>query len=183
MFFKKSQIPQKTILPNYAWQKVDAKQQNMWINVIDWQFKVFPLLKGNTFGTFIFQFEGTAKMDLQFDIGVGGDIEIRDSTELPGMFSDHWSNVPDHIEGYCFFMKSDDPTISPSFAVTLYCKESAIDWICRAFSIGMSNKGAVGIELQIDCPNQNHGDFWQDQWKDEWLRVTSWKIFSSAQLR
>ncbi|MBX3618079.1 hypothetical protein [Nitrosomonas sp.] len=178
MSFRKPPPPQKAEPPTYAWQKVDAKRQRMWINVKSWQFKVFPYLPGNEFCTFMFQ-----KIDLRNDIAAVGEVETQDSAEPPGMLSDHWSNVPDRVEGFCFFMKSDDPTIPPSFAVTLYCKESAIDWVCRAFSLGTSSKGAVGVELEIDCPNQSQEDFWPDQWKYEWLRVISWKVFSGAEFR
>ena len=184
MLFKKSPPPAPTVPRRYTWEKPDRAVQSLWISVADWQYKVFPSRQSQRFGSWMFQFEGNGRTDPLKDLIVTGSIEVLDRGETPGMLSDRWASVPDNVEGYAFFMDSNDSSILPSVGVTLYCQEAALDWVYRAFSTASSSRsGGLGIELKLDCPNNQGGDFWHDQWQGEWLRVVSWQLYAGAQLR
>ncbi len=185
MFFKKTTTPLPAELPlTYAWKEADGKSQELWIAVHDWQYKVFPSRRAQAFGSWMFQFEGTCSTEPLKGLVVTGEVEVLDANETPGMLSDHWKEVPEDVEGYAFFMDSGDQSILPSIGVTLYCQASALDWVYRAFAMAsQSRSGGLGIELRVDCPNNGEGPFWRDQWQQEWLRVSTWKLFAGAQLK
>jgi len=184
MLFKKSPPPAPILTRRYAWEKPDRAVQSLWLAVADWQYKVFPSRQSQSFGSWMFQFEGNGRTDPLKGLVVTGSIEVLDRGETPGMFSDRWTNIPDNVEGYAFFMDSNDSSILPSVGVTLYCQESALEWVYQAFSTASSSRsGGLGIELKLDCPNNQGGDFWQDQWQSEWLRVVSWQLYAGSQLR
>lgn len=184
MLFKKQPLPPIEAAKTYHWPKVINNGQKFTVNINDWQYKVFPSLKTKSFGSWLFQFEGIARTPPLDGLAVCGEFEVIFDSELPRMLGDHWRNVPEDVEGYCFFMQSDDKSITPSVGATLFCQESALDWIYRAFAVGaQSREGVLTLELQVDCPNNEGGEFWAEQWKSEWLRVSSWKIFSGSQLK
>ena len=132
----------------------------------------------------MFQFEGHCGVGPLKDLTAAGEVEVLDRDEVPGVLSDHWKSVPENVEGYAFLMEHDDLSIQPSMGITLYCQESALDWIYRAFSVAaFSRSGGVGLELQVQFPNNLGGPFWQEQWRREWLLVSSWKIFAGTQMR
>jgi hypothetical protein len=185
MLFKKPPPKSLPVPQEYSWNDEKRIAQSISININDWQYKVFPSLRTQSFGSWMFQFEGHATTDPIKGLTVSGDIQVLDPPdEPPPMLQDRWKSVPDNVEGYCFFMDMGDRTILPSVGTTLYCQQSAIDWIYRAFSIGaQSRTGGISIELQVDGPNNEGENFWRDRWRDEWLRVVSWKLFSGSQLK
>lgn len=184
MFSKKAPTPAPCVPRTFAWEEADCKVQSLWISVVDWQYKVFPSRRSSGFGRWMFQFEGNCRTDPLKDIVVAGSVEVLDPGETLGMLSDHWKSVPDDVEGYASFIESNDRSRSPNIGLTLYCQQSALDWIYRAFSTAScSREGGLGIELKLDCPNNEGGPFWHDQWQRECLRVISWELYAGAQLR
>ena len=183
MLFKKAPAATAPQPRSFAWEQVDRQTQSLWVTVGDWQYKVFPNRQSKSFGNWLFQFEGVCRTTPLRDLVAVGEVETLDRDETPGMLSDRWRSVPDSVEGYASLMESDDPIVPASFGVTLYCQESALDWIYRAFTTGAgSRSGAVSLELTLDCPNNQGGAFWEEQWRTECLRVVSWKVFAGAQL-
>jgi hypothetical protein len=183
MLFKKSSQSAPEPLHQLEWENIERPSQTLWISVDNWQYKVFPTRASQSFGTWMFQFEGRCNTGPLKGLVATAEIEALERGYDPGMLSDHWKSIPENIEGYAFLMEQEDRRIPPSFGVTLYCQESALDWIYRAFSSGVFGRaGGLGIELSLICPNNKGGPFWEEQWRKEWLQVSSWKIFAGAQL-
>jgi len=169
-----------------SWRNVSDTTQSLWVNVKQWDYKVFPTLHGVKFGDWIFQFGGVCSRNTPLKgLKVTGEIEILESDEIPGgeaALEEHWENVPEHVEGYGRLVSIGDKTVAPFVGITLYCKASAFDWIYRAFAAGaFGTRSGVGIEIKIDCPNNHGGDFWREQWRSEWWRVVSWGIYANTE--
>lgn len=184
MFFKRPSQQPAEPMRWLEWEHPERQYQTLWISVQDWQYKVFPSRPARSFGSWMYQFEGQCGAGPLKGLQTTGNIEALDRDETPGMLSDYWKVVPDNVEGYASPLDDKDSRFQPSFSVTLYCQESALDWIYRAFAVAAtSREGSVGIELRLGCPNNTGGPFWREQWRQEWLLVSSWKVFAGAQLR
>jgi hypothetical protein len=132
----------------------------------------------------MFQFEGTTKTSPLEDAVISGSIEVSEPGEILRGMSDHWRDVPVEMEGYTQPIEPVEPGMAPSLGINLLCQSSALDSIYRAFMVGASSRtGGLSIEITVDCPNNKGGDFWYNNWRTEWLRVVSWKLFASADLR
>jgi len=175
--------------PKYSaqsWPDVSDTTQSLWVNVKQWDYKVFPTLHGTKFGTWYFLLGGVCSRTTPLKgLKVTAEIKVPESYETPGGPADlgeHWENVPEHVEGYGHLISNEDKSVAPFVGLTLYCKASALDWIYRAFAAGASGaRGGVGIEIKIDCPNNRGGDFWKEQWRSEWWRVVSWEIYAGTE--
>lgn len=187
MFFKPRPTADSMARPvprTWSWPEPSLPTQTLWVSVSQWDYKVFPSLRGREIGSWLFQFEGTCARPPLEHLVAAGEIEVLEADDVLGMLSDHWKNVPEHVEGYGFLTSVGDRTVQPTLGFTLYCKPLALDWIYRAFSVGSAAiKGGVGLKIDIDCPNNPGGDFWNEQWRSEWWRVVSWEIYASSQLR
>jgi len=129
----------------------------------------------------MFQFEGSTKTAPIEDAIVNGTIEVAEAGEVQNGMSDHWTQLPAQMEGYTHPIESTAPGIAPGLGITLLCQSSALDSVYRAFSVGASSRsGGLSIELIVDCPNNSGGEFWYSNWRAEWLRVVSWKLFARA---
>jgi hypothetical protein len=184
MFFKKKPDPivQNIDVPtSLSWPEPDQSRQELWINISQWHYKIFPTLKGKS-SNWLFQFEGKCGSPPLKDIEAVGDIEIQDNDKA-GWLPDDWGDQPDTVEGYSYLSTHEwDKTIPPSIGITLYCKPDALDLIYRAFIAGGSGiKGGIGLLLTIDCPNNTCGDFWNVQWRSEKWRVLKWGLYASSQ--
>jgi hypothetical protein len=184
MLFKKTPPPATEPIRQLEWKKVDCLSQTLCIAVEDWQYKVFPSRLARSFGTWMFQFEGRCGAGPLMGLTATGEVEVLERGEDPRELSDRWDVVPENIEGYAHLMDHDDRSLQPLFGVTLYCQESALDWIYRAFaSAAFGRAGGLLIQLHLKCPNHMGGPFWRDQWRKEWLQVASWELLAGAQLR
>ena len=182
MFFKKPPTPEPLPFRRYDWEKPDQADQQLSIAVVDWHFSFQPSRKHQRVGGF--RFEGKGQTGPMKGVPVSGGIEVLDPGETPGMLSDHWTSVPDNVEGYSTLTGSKDWNFHPSFGVTLYCQESALDGIYRAFSTASSSRSlGLDIGLTLDCPNNQGEEFWRNQWQSEWLRVVSWTLHVGLQFR
>lgn len=183
MLIKKPASPSPEPPRSYSWPKEDIASQRILVQVYDWQYKVFPSLTrefGRLNPPWLFGFEGRCTTAPLEGLVMTGSVEV----PMPGENLDHWKNPTNDVEGYTFFMEPEEsPSTQPSLGATLYCQSSALDWIHRAFALGAQGRaGGLGIELLVDCPNNEGGAFWHHQWRAEWLRVRSWMVFSGAQI-
>ena len=140
-----------------SWENISDTTQLLWVNVKQWDYKVFPTLHGAKFGDWMFQFGGVCSRNTPLKgLKVTGEIEILESYEIPGGATDleeHWENVPEHVEGFGHLVSIGDRTVAPFVGITLYFKASAFDWVYRAFAAGaFGTRSGVGIEIKIDCP-------------------------------
>jgi hypothetical protein len=166
-----------------AWADLDRKTQRIHLAVRDWQYQLSPSLYDRK-EKFTFSFEGMCTSVPLKGAIVTGEVEILDPPEPPRMLTDQWRTVPDEVEGYCFLDGDRGSDFVSSIGLTLYCRPSSLDWIHRAFAIGaQSRSGVISIELLVDCPNNQGGDFWKDRWRHEWLRIAGWHLYSGANLR
>ena len=130
----------------------------------------------------MFQFEGTSTTKPIDDAIVTGDIEVFPQGESLSGMADYWVNVPDHLEGYCHLME-ESRGLPPGLGVTLLCQETTLDSIHKAFCAGATSRsGGLAIELIVDCPNNEGGEFWYNTWRSHKLRISCWKLYASAQL-
>jgi hypothetical protein len=183
MFSKKRAPPLPSVQRTYSWDAAESVTQSIWISVHDWRYNISPSLRSHSFGTWMFDFQGTCASSPLEGVEVSGSIEVLDSSEPPGMLEDYWKKVPTHVEGYGRLSEWQDTALVPTVFTTLFCQAAALEWLFRAFSVAaQSRSGCLSIELQIDCPNNAGGPFWREQWHSEWFRVSSWQVRSQAHL-
>lgn len=183
MFNKSATPPASVTSAEYLWADTNNDRQSIWISVQDWQYKVFPSRQAKAFGSFLFQFEGEVTTESLKGLTIAGTIEVLEEGETPTWLDDVWKQVPKDVEGHVSLTGSVDPTRPPNIDVTLYCQESALDWIFRAFSVASQGRsGGLGIEVKVDCPNNEGGPFWAEQWRREYLRVVSWELFAGSKI-
>lgn len=185
MLFQKKRLEQADIPatePTLEWKELSRAGQSMWVAVSRWDYKVFPSMVGQRWGSWLLQFEGRANLGSLQGLTVAGDIEVLEAGEELGMLSDYWKNVPKRVEGYGFLMhEKGSPAVAASFGFTLYCKPEALDWVYRAFMCGLSSPhGGLGIDINISFPDPVEPEFWKERWRNEKWNVTSWKLFSGA---
>lgn len=182
LFQKKSAPPEPQPAPSFEWPDPSKPGQTLWVGVGQWDYKVFPSMKGQRWGSWLFQFEGKTTIGALKGIGVTGEIEVLEPDEEVGMLSDHWQNVPKNIEGYGFLMRDkNDPPHEGSIGLTLYCKAEALDWLYRAFLCGLSSPhGGLGLDVNITYPDPMTPQFWKEEWRSKWWQVASWKVFAGV---
>lgn len=176
MLFGKPKQPVASATPRAAtlsWEEPSQPRQSMWLAVHGWDFKVFPMLRARAGMQFMFDFEGVVTNGAMRGLSYTGSIEVLDDLEPPRMLMDSWKQVPEVVEGHGQLLERTDPSFADSFGLTLYCTLPALDWVHRAFATGLQSRhGGLGIDLQLDCPNNPGGDFWASGWRKETLRIT-----------
>lgn len=183
MFFKKNQPLREPAPRDYSWPKKDARTQRLWVLVNQWDYIVSPSLKHKAAASWSFQFKGHSVTEPLEGLLLTGAIELAQLPHPPAMLKYHWGNVAENVEGYLFMMNAVDPAMPPSLGATLYCQSEGFENICRAFSLGVQGgHGSLAIEMQIDHPGEARDDFWGQPWRNEWLRVVSWKVHAGARL-
>jgi len=175
---------QLEVEPRLEWPDLARLQQTFWVEVTRWDYKVFPSMGSEDWGSWLFQFEGRTKLGSLKGLSVGGEVSILEPNEDLGGLADYWKNVPKQINGIGFL--SHDKTDSPReahFYLELYCKAKAFDWVYRSFLCGfLTPQSGLGIEVSIAYPDPIAPDFWKEQWRRERWQITSWKLFSGMHL-
>ena len=187
MFFKKKLPIQKPIVvptPSPAWPEPDRSTQELAIRICRWQYNVTPTRRVQYDETWSFSFEGQGITPPLDGVPAIGSIEVLEPSDSIGVLEDQWKVVPEKLEGYCFLMESDAPILDPDVAIHLLCKSSALDSIYRAFNIAaISQAPDFLIKMLVDCPNNSTNNFWEEQWRHEWLRILRWQLFAGARVR
>lgn len=183
MLFQKKATPgEPELAPSLEWADPSKPMQTLLVGVNQWNYKVFPSMIGERWGSWLFQFGGETTIGALKGIEVSGEIEVLEPDEELGMLSDHWQNVPKDIEGYGFLIRDkNDPCDIGSIGLTLYCKGEALDWLYRAFLCGLSSlQGAIGIHVNITYPDAMTPQFWKEDWRSKWWQVASWKVLAGV---
>jgi len=175
--------------PSLNWARVNEQRQKLYIGINSWEYKVSPYMSdqdqmndGEYGSCLLFQFEGDANINGSTKLGVTASIEVLEPNEEIGMLRDHWDNVPKIVQGYGFLIhEKDEPILSASIGLTLLCRKDALDPLYKAFMCGFSSSnGRIGLEVNLSYPDEMDDDFWGEQWRDKWLEISGWRVFSGV---
>ncbi len=170
------------LVPEMEWPDLSLRQQSFWVQVTEWDYKVFPSMGSDCWGTWLFQFEGRTKIGFLKGLHVVGEIIVHEPDEDLGRLSDYWTNVPKDLNGVGFLMHDKENALhKASFGLELYCKAEALDWVYRAFSCSfVAQSSGLGIAVSIAYPDPVAPHFWKMEWREKKWQVTSWGLFAGV---
>jgi hypothetical protein len=179
LFFQKKSAPATPFAEQSLGWDTERRYQSLRVQISHWNVVVRPMLIGEQGGEVELCFEGFAKIGSRASIRVLGDIEIRKDPDPPQMLQDHWTRVPEKVEGYFSLSKSGEE--EPRLDMTLYCTREILEWAFKGFLVGASSPhGTTSLDIDVGYPDQMSADFWKTGWRSETLQVLSWKIISGS---
>ncbi|WP_426103091.1 hypothetical protein [Massilia sp. TSP1-1-2] len=161
------------------WDRPGRRTQPSRGRVDSWNLRLTPMLAGRYGGKVELNFEGKARLGINPNVAVLGDIEIRDDSNPPRMLQDRWEKVPEEVEGYASLsMDNDQP---PRLDLTLYCTREMLKRITLAFTAGFSARAGVTVlDLDFGYPDDQGQDFWKTRWQSTTVQVLTWRVTAGA---
>ena len=104
MIFGKSKEPERPTSRNYQWPEPNRKYQRMRISIEKVRYSV-----AGSYGKWSLELEGTTKAEPLKDLLFVGAFEMLDPFETPNRMKDHWTEVPESVEGICQLQELDSP--------------------------------------------------------------------------
>lgn len=169
--------------PARKWANLDAKYQPISMDVKEFEYTVKPRIQHEGLPRAKCTFQGISRTPGFEGLLVLGDLESRDSDDMPRGLVHHWKNVPELIDGYAYLVNADSKGIDEAFfSIALFCRPSAFFSIIDMFSRGVSS-ARKGAQLNADLIHPDHfglANYWDTEWATQTWQVAFWEVTDSV---
>jgi hypothetical protein len=171
-------------VPAYTWASPDERAQELWVQVKDINYKLFPTMTHGGPPSRIFQWQGILNKPGFNHVLAIGDIEACESADLPRSSVDVWKQVPEVYNGRGRLnLRGKGIEDGAFFGFDLYCRPAAFDEIARVFTLGVGPPHDVlSLKIVTAHPDRPDGgdNYWHTQWRNDTWEVIAWEIFAGA---
>lgn len=170
----------------FGWEG-DARRQQLWISVKNWNYKAFisnPKYLPRT----LFQWEGVVSRGSDTLIGV----DVAAGIECIGDSSDHnicgtlqFINEGELMEsGESIDELSSNEESKPLLGLTLFANQESIDMLLKMFAatFACKSQSGLGVEIYLQNSESNTPGFWQKAWQQVDIDVVNYGIYSGGSL-
>ena len=169
-----------TTTGEFGWDN-DHERQELWVQVENWQYKVFVAsLKSHST---LFQFEGIASEVEGIASGGSGlkGLRVDGDITIPFELLSGSEEPPPDFRGDFFF---SDGIFGPYLKVKIKVAPKTFEELYRVFSGQFaSNNGGLGLNLQLKHPKGAEPGFWRAGWQKETIQISHFDFYSGGRFK